>query len=68
MKYRMNGIGRSPLLTASLLIPGLLLAGCHERVTVIRDARIPYSGGAPGPGSLSRHPRTRTDVLLYRGT
>jgi Domain of unknown function (DUF4136) len=37
MKYRMNGIGKSPLVAASILSCGLLMAGCDDRVTVIRD-------------------------------
>jgi len=40
MKYRMNGIGRSPLLTASILILGLLLAGCDDPRH--RDSRCEY--------------------------
>ncbi len=75
MKYRMNGIGRSPLLTASILILGLLLAGCHERVTVIRDARIPISRGstwawkpvAP-PKDADRRPVVSRDVISRRET
>ncbi|HEX4545887.1 MAG TPA: DUF4136 domain-containing protein [Candidatus Acidoferrum sp.] len=40
MKYRMYGIGKSPLLAASVLICGLLIAGCDDHITVIRDPDI----------------------------
>jgi len=46
MKYRMNGIGKSPLLAATVLICGLLLAGCDDHVTVIRDPDIPVPKGS----------------------
>jgi hypothetical protein len=46
MKYRINGIGKSPLLAASVLIYGLLLAGCDDRVTVIRDPNISIPKGS----------------------
>jgi Domain of unknown function (DUF4136) len=46
MKYRMNGIGRSPLVAASVLICGLLVAGCDDRVTVIRDSNITIPKGS----------------------
>ena len=46
MKHRMNGIGKSPLLAASVLICGLLLAGCDDHVTVIRDPNIPIPKGS----------------------
>ncbi len=73
MKYRMNGIGRSPLLTASILILGLLLAGCDDRVTVIRDANIPIPKGstwawkpvAP-PKDADRRPVVSRDVISLR--
>ncbi len=41
MKYRMNGIGKSPLLAASILIGGMLLAGCDEHVEIIRNRDVP---------------------------
>ena len=46
MKYRINGLGISPLLAASVLICGLLLAGCDDHVTVIRDPNIPIHKGS----------------------
>jgi hypothetical protein len=70
MKYRMNGIGRSPLLATSVLILGLLLAGCDDRVTVIRDSNIPIPKGstwawkpvAP-PKDADRRPVVSRDVI-----
>ncbi len=70
MKYRMNSIGKSPLLAASVLILGLLLAGCDDRVTVIRDSNIPISKGstwawkpvAP-PKDAGRRPVVSRDVI-----
>src|SRR5246127_2622490 len=41
MGYRMNGVGRSPLMAAAILLGGLLLAGCDEHVEIIRDRDIP---------------------------
>ena len=41
MGYRMNRLGKSPLMAASILLGGLLLAGCDEHVQIIRDRDIP---------------------------
>jgi hypothetical protein len=41
MGYWMNRIGKSPLMAASILLGGLLLAGCDEHVEIIRDREIP---------------------------
>jgi hypothetical protein len=41
MGHRMNGVGRSPLMAAAILLGGLLLAGCDEHVEIIRDRDIP---------------------------
>ena len=41
MKFQMNRLGRSPLLAASILLCGLGLTGCDERVEIIRDPDIP---------------------------
>jgi hypothetical protein len=46
MTYRMKGIARSPLLAASVLICGLLLAGCDDHITVVRDPGIPVPKGS----------------------
>ncbi len=40
MKHRIYSIGWSPLLAASVLICGLLFAGCDDRITVTRDPDI----------------------------
>jgi hypothetical protein len=41
MKFQMNRLGGSPLLAAAILVCGLGLAGCDERVEIIRDPDIP---------------------------
>ena len=41
MKYGVSGIGKSPLLATSVLLGGLLLAGCEEHVEIIRNRHIP---------------------------
>src|SRR5258706_273633 len=48
MGYRRNGIGRSPLMAASILLGGLLLAGCDEHVEIIRNRNIPFLKHQPG--------------------
>src|SRR5260370_41357570 len=70
MKYRMNSIGKSPLLTFSVLLCGLLLAGCDDHITVIRDPDIPVPRGstwawkptAPAKDS-DRRPVVSRDVI-----
>jgi len=37
MKNFTNGLGKSPLLAATVLTCGLLLAGCDEHIEVTRD-------------------------------
>lgn len=46
MKNSTNGIGKSPLLAATVLICGLLLAGCDEHIEVTRDPSIPVHKGS----------------------
>ena len=70
MKYRMNGKGKSPLLAAALVICGLLLAGCDEHITVIRDPGISVQKGntwawrpmAP-PKDADKRPVVSRDVI-----
>ena len=70
MKYRINGFGKSPLLAASVLICGLLLAGCDDHVTVIRDPDIPIHKGSTwawkhvaSPKDADRRPVVSRDVI-----
>jgi hypothetical protein len=70
MKYRINEIGKSKLLAACLLMGGLLLAGCDDHITVIRDRDIPVMKGntwawkpiAP-PRDADRRPVVSRDVI-----
>ena len=70
MKHRMKGIGKSPLLAASVLICGLLLAGCDDHITVIRDRDIPVLKGSTWawkpvatPRYSDRRPVVSRDVI-----
>src|SRR2546430_6064617 len=70
MKYGMKGIGKSPLLAASILVGGLLLAGCDDHITVIRDPGIPVVKGstwawkpAPPPKDAERRAVVSRDVI-----
>src|SRR5260370_4782404 len=70
MKYQMNGIGRSPLLAASILLCGLFAAGCDDHIDVIRDPNIPVAKSstwawkpAPPPKDEDRRPVVSRDVI-----
>jgi hypothetical protein len=73
MKVRTHGKGTSPLLAASILICGLLIAGCDDNVTVVRDLDIPVHQGntwawrpmAP-PKDEDRRPVVSRDVISRR--
>lgn len=75
MKYRINEIGKSKLLSACLLMGGLLLAGCDDHITVIRDRDIAVMKGstwawkpmAP-PRDADRRPVVSRDVISRRET
>jgi hypothetical protein len=41
MRYEMKGTGRSLLVAASIVLGGLWLAGCDERVEIMRNRDIP---------------------------
>ena len=41
MNFRMNRLGRSSLLATAIMVCGLGLAGCDERVEIIRDRDVP---------------------------
>ena len=70
MKHRINGLGKSPLLAACVLICGLLLAGCDDHVTVIRDPNIPIHKESTwawkpvaSPKDADRRPVVSRDVI-----
>jgi hypothetical protein len=70
MKLRRNGIGKSPLLAASVLICGLFAAGCDDHIDVIRDPNIPVVKGstwawkpAAPPKDSDRRPVVSRDVI-----
>ena len=75
MKSWMKSIGRSPLMAASLLACGLLLAGCDDHITVTRDPDIPvvkrstraWKPAAP-PKDADRRPVVSRDVISRRET
>src|SRR5207247_8775074 len=75
MKSWMKSIGRSPLMAASLLACGLLLAGCDDHITVTRDPDIPvvqrstwaWKPAAP-PKDADRRPVVSRDVIPRRET
>ncbi len=70
MKHRIYSIGWSPLPAASVLICGLLFAGCDDRITVTRDPDIRVVKGstwawkpvAP-PKDADRRPVVSRDVI-----
>ncbi len=76
MKHRMNGIGKSPLLAATILLSGLWLAGCDERVEITRDRDIPVLkhqtwAWRPAPArkeTKNERPAISRDVIRGRET
>ncbi len=46
MTYRTKGFGKSLLLAVPVLFCGMLLAGCDEHITVMRDPDIPVPKGS----------------------
>jgi hypothetical protein len=70
VKHLVNGVGKSPLLAASVLLCGLLLAGCDDHIDVIRDPNIPVPKGsawawkpAAPPKNAERRPVVSRDVI-----
>jgi len=70
MMSRMKSIGRIPLVAASIVACGLLLAGCDDHITVTRDPNIPVVKGstwawkpAAPPKNADRRPVVSRDVI-----
>ena len=70
MKFRMKDFGRSPVTAVSLLVCGLLLAGCDDHITVTRDPDIPVIKGstwtwkpAAPPKDVDRRPVVSRDMI-----
>jgi uncharacterized protein DUF4136 len=70
MKSCMKSIGRSPLAAASILVSGLLLAGCDDHIIVTRDPNIPVVKGsswawkpAAPPKDADQRPVVSRDVI-----
>jgi len=70
MKSWMKSIGRSPLAAASILVCGLLLAGCDDHIIVTRDPNIPVPKGstwawkpAAPPKDADRRPVVSRDMI-----
>lgn len=70
MPHGTNGNRTSPLLAASIFLFGLLLAGCDDHITVIRDPDIPVPKGstwawkpAASPKDSDRRPVVSRDVI-----
>src|SRR5258708_23036039 len=70
MKYRMSGSGKSAVLGAAGLIWGLLLGGCDDHLTVIRDPNILVPKGSTwawkpvaSPRDADRRPVVSRDVI-----
>src|SRR6266481_5322957 len=75
MKNFTNGMGKSPLLAATVLICGLLFAGCDEHIEVTRDPGIPVHKGSTwawrpmaAPRDGDRRPVVSRDVISRRET
>ena len=74
-KRRIMGIGKSSLLGLSVLMCGLLLAGCDEHIAVTRDPAIPVHKGSTwawrpmaAPRAEGRRPVVSRDVISRRET
>ena len=69
MKQAILGYRKSPLLAASILLGGLWLAGCDERVEIIRNRDIPVLKHQTWRGG-QRPPKRKPGMSgqLFRGT
>ncbi len=75
MMNRRKGLRKTTLLAASALLCGLLLAGCDEHITVIRDLNIPVPRGSTwawrpmtSQRDADRRPVVSRDVIARRET
>jgi uncharacterized protein DUF4136 len=66
MNHGTNGIGKSPLLAACVMMGGLLLAGCDEHVEIIRDRDVPvlkHQTWAWRPAAARKEARNERPVI-----
>jgi hypothetical protein len=68
MKVRLNRIEKTPLLAASVLLGGLLLAGCDEHVEITRNQNIPVLkhqtwAWRPAPAAARREAKEERPVI-----
>jgi hypothetical protein len=66
MNFRSNGLGRLPLLAASILLSGLWLAGCDEHVEITRNGDIPvlkHQSWAWRPAPARKEARNERPVI-----
>jgi hypothetical protein len=75
MKYRLIDARKSPLPAAAVLICGLLLTGCDDRITVLRDVNVPIHQGSTWawkprarPTDFDPRPVVSRDVISRRET
>lgn len=66
MKYGMNGMRNSALMAAGILLGGLMLAGCDERVEIMRNRDIPvlkHQTWAWRPATARKEARNERPVI-----
>jgi hypothetical protein len=73
MAYRVKNLNKSGLLAVTALFCGLLLAGCDDHITVIRDPDVPVTKGSTwawrpvaSPKDGDKRPVVSRDVISRR--